>query len=96
VVNGKRSADVEQVQLQEKENQLLNEQKKLQEELDEATKILEEGSSRLGAAVHDGKFYDIATAEVLVTAANSKLIVLKNRMIENSENLNQLRKKQKK
>jgi hypothetical protein len=37
----------------------------------------------------------MGTAEVLVTAANSKLTVLKSQMIENSENLNRLHKKQK-
>lgn len=41
-------------------------------------------------------FDDIGTAEVLVTAANAKLADLKNKLIENNENLNRLRKKQKK
>jgi hypothetical protein len=95
VVNGKRAADVEGERLQEKENQLINEQKKLQDELNQATKMLEEGTFRLSAALNNGKLNDIGTAEVLVTAANSKLTVLKSQMIENSENLNRLRKKQK-
>jgi len=41
-------------------------------------------------------FDDIGTAEVLATAANAKLADLKNKLIENNENLNRLRKKQKK
>jgi hypothetical protein len=45
---------------------------------------------------HTLKFNDIGTAEVLVTAANDKLHILKAKLIENSQNLNRLRKKQKK
>jgi hypothetical protein len=44
----------------------------------------------------DKTFDDVGRAEVLVTAANAKLAVLKNQLFENSENLNRLRKKQKK
>ncbi len=46
--------------------------------------------------MNNKKFDDIGTAEVLVTAANAKLAVLKTKLIENNENLNRLRKKQKK
>jgi len=96
MMNEKLAANVEREQLQEKENQLINEQKSLQEELNEATKMLEEGSTRLATAIGTRQFNEISIAEVLVTAANAKLTVLKNQLIENSENLNQLRKKTKK
>jgi hypothetical protein len=44
----------------------------------------------------DREFHEIGVAEVLVTVTNAKLAVLKNQLIENSESLNRLRKKQKK
>ena len=94
--NGKRARDVVREELEEKENQLLNEQKTLQEELNKATKMLEEGSTRLAKAISDREFHEICVAEVLVTAANAKLAVLKNQSIENSESLNRLRKKNRK
>ena len=71
----------------------MNEQKTLQEELNKATNMLEEGSTRLAKAISDREFHEICVAEVLVTAANAKLAVLKNQSIENSESLNRLRKK---
>jgi len=55
----------------------LNEQKTLQEELNKATKMLEEGSTRLAKAISDREFHKNCVAEVLVTAANAKLAVLK-------------------
>jgi hypothetical protein len=58
--------------------------------------MLEEGSAKLAAAITNKKFNDIGTAEVLVTAANDNLHILKTKLTENSENLNRLRKKQKK
>ncbi len=57
--------------------------------------MLEKGTIRLAAAMNNKKFDDIGTAEVLVTAANAKLAVLKTKLIENND-LNRLRKKQKK
>lgn len=57
--------------------------------------MLEEGSTRLMKAVVDGVFDDISMAELLVTTANRKWVVLKNQLIENSDSLNRLRKKQK-
>ncbi|CAF4348699.1 unnamed protein product [Adineta steineri] len=56
----------------------------------------DEGTTRLTAAMQNKRFDDIGTAEVLVTVANSKLATLKTKLIENNENLNRLRKKQKK
>ncbi|CAF3741579.1 unnamed protein product [Rotaria socialis] len=93
VVNGKQGPEVEHERLEEKETQLINEQKNLQEELTKATNMLEEGTTRLAAAMKNKKFDDIGTTEVLVTAANAKLAVLKTKLIENDENLNRLRKK---
>ncbi len=58
--------------------------------------MLEEGTTRLAAAMKNKKFDDIGIAEVLVTAANAKLAALKTKIIENNENFNRLRKKQKK
>jgi hypothetical protein len=58
--------------------------------------MLEEGSAKLVAAITNKKFNDIGTAEVLVTAANDNLHILKTKLTENSENLNRLRKKEKK
>ena len=95
VMNGKWASDVQHEQSEEEENGLINGQKTLQEELTKATKMLEEGSTRLVAAMNNREFNEIDIAEVLVTAANARLAVLKNQLIENSENLNQLRKKQK-
>jgi len=40
--------------------------------------MLEEGRTRLAKAMSDREFYEICVAEVLVTAANAKLAVLKN------------------
>ncbi|CAF1602250.1 unnamed protein product [Rotaria sp. Silwood1] len=96
VGNGKRGPDTEHELLEEKETQLINEQKNLQEELTKATNMLQEGTTRLAAAMKNKTFDDIGTAEVLVTAANGKLAALKTQLIENNENLNRLRKKQKK
>ncbi len=88
--------DAEHERIEEKEIQLINEQKNLQEELNKATHMLEEGTTRLAAAMNNKTFDDMGTAEVLVTAANAKLAFLKSKLIENNENLNRLRKKQKK
>ncbi|CAM2724318.1 unnamed protein product [Rotaria socialis] len=72
------------------------EQKQLQEDLAKATNLLEEGSKRLAAAINNKTFDDLSTAEVLVTATNTKLAALKTQLIVNSENLNRLRKKTRK
>ena len=57
------------------------------------TKMLKDGSARLAAATKSKKFDDIGTAEILVTATDAKLAILKTQGIENSENLNRSRKK---
>lgn len=96
MATSKQTGNHERHEAEEKENQLMDEQKQLQEELNKTTKMLEEGSARLVKAVGDRDFNDVSIAEVLVTAANAKLLVLKNQLTENSDNLNHLRKKQKK
>jgi len=58
--------------------------------------MLEEGSAKLAAAITNKKFNDIGIAEVPVTAADDNLHILKTKLTDNSENLNRLRKKQKK
>ncbi len=50
--------------------------------------MLEEGSAKLAAAITNKKFNDIGTAEVLFTAANDNLHILKTKFTENSENFN--------
>ncbi len=56
--------------------------------------MLEEGSTRLVASIKNREFDEVDVAEVLVTAANSKLTVLQKQLFESNENLNQLQKKQ--
>lgn len=95
-VNGKRAAEAEHESMEENEIELLNKQKHLQQELVNATKMLEEGSTRLATALSSKAFDDVGTAEVLIAAANAKLTVLNTQLIENNESLNRMRKKQKK
>ena len=95
VVNGKQGPDAEHERLA-KDTQLINEQQSLQEELTKATNMLDEGTTRLAAAMKNKKFDDIGTAEVLVAATNAELAALKTKLIEKNENLNGLSKKQKK
>ena len=60
---------------------MLSEGKNLQEELTKATKMLEQESARLAVTINNRKFDDVAKAEVLVTAANAKLAILKTEFI---------------
>ncbi|CAF1428487.1 unnamed protein product [Adineta steineri] len=60
-----------------------------------ATKMLKEGSTRLVTVVNSKDLIDVSTARLLVTAANAKLYILKAQLLENSENLNRLRKNRK-
>ncbi|CAF4404020.1 unnamed protein product, partial [Adineta steineri] len=45
--------------------------------------MLEKGSTRLATAVNSKDFNDVGTAELLVTAANAKLSVLKAQLLDN-------------
>ena len=75
VLNGKGSSDIQHEQ-SERENELINKQKALQE-LITATKTLEEGNTRLAAAMNNRKFIGIDIAEVFVSDGNAKLTVFK-------------------
>ncbi|CAF2442928.1 unnamed protein product [Rotaria sp. Silwood2] len=80
----------------EKEQKLIDERNVLQRELDNASKMLDEGNSRLEAAVATKNFGDIEVAQLLIGGANKKLDALKTQLNYNSERMNQLRKKVKK
>ncbi|CAF4034203.1 unnamed protein product [Rotaria sordida] len=80
----------------EKEQKLIDERNVLQRELDNASKMLDEGNSRLEAAVATKNFGDIEVAQLLIGGANKKLDALKTQLNDNSEQMNQLRKKVKK
>ena len=82
-MNGKRVSDIQSEE--EEENELISEQKPLQEELTRAAKMLEEGRKRLAAAMTNREFNDISIAEVFMTAGNAKLKCFENQLIENSE-----------
>ncbi|CAF1490697.1 unnamed protein product [Adineta steineri] len=82
--------------LGEKEIELVNHQIILQEDLVSATRMLKEGSTRLATVVNSKDFNDVGIAELLMTAAKAKLSILKAQLLENSGNLNRLRKKTKK
>ena len=58
--------------------------------------MLDEGNSRLASAVATKNFGDIEVAQLLIGGANKKLDMLKTQLNENSEHMNQLRKKVKK
>ena len=58
--------------------------------------MLEKRSTRFGTAMNNREFNETDIAEVFITAANAKLTVLKKQLIENSENLNRLRRKKEK
>ncbi|CAF3008436.1 unnamed protein product [Rotaria sp. Silwood2] len=82
--------------LVEKEQKLIDERKLLQHELNNASKMLDEGNSRLEAAVATKNFDNVEVAQLLIGGANKKLDVLRAQLSNNSDQLNQLRKKMKK
>ena len=96
VINGRRTSDAKHKQSEEKENELISEEKALQEELIIATKVSSEESTRSVAILNNREFNEIDIAEVFITVANAKLTALKNQLIENSEKLNRLPNKEKK
>ena len=55
----------------EREQKLIDEQKALQKELDSASKMLDEGNSRLEAAVAIKNFGDIEVAQLLIGRSES-------------------------
>ncbi|CAF1507804.1 unnamed protein product [Rotaria sordida] len=82
--------------LVEKELDLLEKQKLLQGELNNATRLLEEGDQRLRAAIDAKNFYEIETAGILIDSSKKKLMAINTEIVQNNDALNQLRKKFKK
>ncbi|CAF1525367.1 unnamed protein product [Rotaria sordida] len=82
--------------LVEKELDLLEKQKLLQGELNNATRLLEEGDQRLKAAIDAKNFYEIETAGILIDSSKKKLMAINTEIVQNNDALNQLRKKFKK
>ena len=82
-----------EVLLIEKEQKLIDERNNLQSELNNASRMLDEGNSRLDVAVATKNFHDIEVAQLLISSANKKLDSLKTQLNDNTEEMNQLRKK---
>ncbi|CAF4128443.1 unnamed protein product [Rotaria magnacalcarata] len=82
--------------LVEKEQNLIDQHKILQEDLENASKMLNEGNSRLEAAVATKNFAGVEMAQLLIGGAKKKLDVLKTQLGDNTDQMNQLRKKLKK
>jgi hypothetical protein len=82
--------------LVEKEQKSIDERNILQHKLDNASKMLDEGNSCLEVAVATKNFGDIEVAQLLIGGANKKLDGLQTQLNDNSEQMNQLRKKVKK
>lgn len=91
-----KSLQAEQLLLAEKEQQLVEERKALQHELNNASKMLDEGNSRLQAAMATKNFDAVEVAQLLIGGASTKLDLLKTQLGNNSDQTNQLRKKMKK
>ncbi|CAF2069945.1 unnamed protein product [Rotaria magnacalcarata] len=79
--------------LVEKEQNLIDQRKILQEDLENTSKMLNEGNSRLGATVTTKNFAGVEKAQLLIGGAKKKLDVLKTQLGDNSDQINQLRKK---
>ena len=82
--------------LTEKESDLLEKQKTLQVELNNATRLLEEGDQRLKVAIDAKNFCEIETAGILIESGKTKLMAINTDIVQNNDALNQLRKKMKK
>jgi len=80
----------------EKENSLYDEQKYLHTNLTNIQKLLDEGTERLAKAISSKDFKEIETAQLLIEGGNKKLAVTNTQIVYNNNQLNQLRKKQKK
>ncbi|CAF1285800.1 unnamed protein product [Rotaria magnacalcarata] len=74
------------------ESDLREKQKTLQVELNNATRLLEEGNQRLQAAINAKTFYDIETAGILIESGKKKLMTVNTEMIQNNGALNQFTK----
>jgi hypothetical protein len=80
----------------EKENDLFDEQTGLHKNLTDIHKIIDEGAERLAKAISSKNFQEIETAQLLIERGNNKLAVTNTQMVYNDNQINQLRKKQKK
>ena len=78
-----------------KEQKLIDERHNLQSESDNASRMLDEGNSRLEAAVATENFNDIEVTQLRISGANKKRDSLKTQLNDNTEEMNQLRKKMK-
>ena len=75
---------------------LLEKQKTLQVEFNNATCFLEEGGQRLKVAIDAKNFYEVETAGILIESGKKKLRATNTEIVQNNDALNQLRKKMKK
>ncbi|MCC7160048.1 MAG: hypothetical protein IT281_11020 [Ignavibacteria bacterium] len=80
----------------EKEQNLIDQRKILQGDLENSSKMLNEGNSRLEATFSTKNFAGFEMAQLLIGGAKKKLDVLKTQLGDNSDQMNQLRKKLKK
>ncbi|CAF4969595.1 unnamed protein product, partial [Rotaria magnacalcarata] len=74
--------------LVEKLQNLLDQRKILQEDLENASKMFNEGNSRLDAAVATKNFAGVAMAQLLIGGAKKKLAVLKTQLGDNNDQMN--------
>ncbi|CAF3854536.1 unnamed protein product, partial [Rotaria magnacalcarata] len=75
-----------------KEQNLIGRRKILQEDLENVSKMLNEGNSRLEATVATKNFAGVEMAQLLIGGAKKKLDVLKTQLGDNSDQMNQLKK----
>ena len=80
----------------EKENNLYDEQKYLHKNLIDIQKLIDEGTERLAKAILTKDFKEIEIAQLLIDGGNKKLAIINTQIFHNNNQLNQLRKKQKK
>ncbi|CAF0889999.1 unnamed protein product [Didymodactylos carnosus] len=80
----------------EKETDLLDVQKLLQQQFDNAQKYLHEGNERLKHAIQNRDFNEVDIAQMFIENSNTKLMSIREEIVENNDELNKLRKKLKK
>ncbi|CAF3918958.1 unnamed protein product [Rotaria sordida] len=79
-----------------KQNNLYDEQKSLHKNLTNIQKMIDEGTERLTKAISLKDFKEIETSLLLIEGGNKKLAMTNTHIVYNTNQLNQLRKKQKK
>ena len=80
----------------EKENDLYDEQKCIHNSLMNIHKMIDEGTERLTKAISSKNFEEIETAQLIIEGGNKKLAMTNTQIECNSNQISQLRKKQKK